>query len=80
MEVRFVAIFGSVHVSTGPVEAVERAGEKSCEGGRVLMEVLLVAIFGSVHVSTGAVVAARHVQATTSDNYNKQRCMSTASP
>ena len=61
MEVRTVAISGSVHVSTGAVKAEERIGEKSCEGGREGMEVLFVAISESVHVSTGAEEAEERV-------------------
>ena len=69
MEVKIVAIFGSVHVSTGAAVAEVRVGERvkrrpandsgepcnSCEGGREGMEVKIVAISGSVHVSTAAV-------------------------
>ena len=70
MEVKIVAISGSVHVSTGAAVAEVRAGEsgetsserrsrtlQSCEGGREGIEVKTVAISGSVHVSTAAVEA-----------------------
>ena len=69
MEVKVVAISGSVHVSTGAAVAEERVGEKvkrqpandaaepcnSCEGGREGIQVKTVAISGSVHVSTATV-------------------------
>ena len=82
MEVVLVAISGSVYVTTGASDAevrvvvkVERQPMndaiepcKSCDGGREGREVRIVAIFGSVHVLTAAVGAARHVQASTSEN------------